>query len=160
MFELITCYCNQTELLLECYILFQQVTPPALRHTVPYAGERQPIQHVGMANMPPRQGPSPGTEHPHSRAGQSIGQPPPLINIKPTMGMSGSQKGDGPLKDGKPMGSITQGTPVNQPGRLEGGSISMGTPRYADTMARNPNSPHQGKMICKLLYILIYAQYN
>ena len=46
------------------------------------------------------------------------------------------------------MGSITQGTPVNQPPAAGGGSILMGTPRYADSMARNPTSPHQGNYSC------------
>ena len=119
--------------------ILQQATPPALRHSISYAGERQPVNQA--SHLLPRHGPSPASE-PHSRAGPSIGQPPPLINIKPNSAMTGSQKVGGSIKEGKPMGSITQGTPVNQP--LTGGSISMGTPRYAESMARNPTPPHQG----------------
>ncbi len=89
-----------------------QMTPPTSRlPPSPYQ------QVVSLANQ--RAPPVPNQRQP-------IGQPPPLINIKsPKLPMK-------PEKMSPAGGSITAGTPVQQPPgvRYEAGSISSGTPRY------------------------------
>ena len=114
-----------------------QATPPALHPSSPY-------------------GYPPGAEHPvFSQRSQvpksTIGQPPPLITVRDTKPLAISQK-DKPSSGSMVMpahagGSITQGTPLNQPAisqppSTRTGSISMGTPRYDAQQNRQMTPPH------------------
>ena len=105
-----------------------QVTPPALQSSIsPYAA------------TPPG-----GQQQRSCLPRTTIGQPPPLINIKETIEPKMLHEKALPGIQTHPSGgSITHGTPVNQPlpgGGMRGGSISMGTPHY-DACPRQPTPP-------------------
>ena len=107
-----------------------QVTPPALQSSAsPYAA------------TPPMM----GQQQQQQRSRTTIGQPPPLINIKESIEPKVMhQKGMPGIQTHPSSGSITHGTPVNQPpppgGGMRGGSISMGTPHY-DSQPRQATPP-------------------
>ena len=114
-----------------------QATPPALHPSSPYgypAGAEHPV--FSQRSQVPK---------------STIGQPPPLITVKDTKPPGISQKDKQPAGAGvmpaHAGGSITQGTPLNQPAISQPpctrtGSISMGTPRYDAQQSRQMTPPH------------------